>query len=123
MHRGLTKEPPYIRARYTDEHRQVFALSSEEHLMHISCTERGAAAGTFAVAVGQVRLDALLAEHVPALGDDGVLLPHFAHAAAHERAHVFQLLLHLRAHAVQAGLPQLLHPRLQALQPSNRKGD
>ena len=96
--------------------------SREEHLMHVSCAERGTATGTLAVAVGQVRLDALLAKHVPALGDDGVLLSHFAHAAAHERAHVLQLLFHLRAHAVQASLPQLLHPGLQALPPSKRKG-
>ena len=89
--------------------------SSEENLVDIRGAKRCAASRTLAVPVREVRLDALLAEHVPALGDDGVLLAHFAHGAAHERAHVLQLLLHFRADAVQARLPQLLQPHLQAL--------
>lgn len=66
--------------------------SAEVDLLYISLPEGGATGGALPMAGVQVGLDAGAAEHVPALGDDAVLLLAVAHATAQQ----LLLSVHLR---------------------------
>ena len=72
--------------------RLLTARSAEVDLLDVRLAEGGAAGGALAVAGVQVGFDAGAAEHVPALGQDAVLLPAVAHAAPQQ----LLLRVHLR---------------------------
>ncbi len=74
----------------------------EEKLLHIFVAKSGSTAWTFAVPRIKVPLDAWLAEHVHALGDDDILLPLMTHIAAQQAPQSLQFLLCLARHATLA---------------------
>ncbi len=64
----------------------------EEKLLHIFVAKSGSTAWTLAVPCIKVPLDAWLAEHVHALGDDDILLPLMTHIAAQQAPQSLQFL-------------------------------
>lgn len=71
----------------------LLPVSLQEDVMVVVMTEGDSTGGTLPAALPQALHDALLAEHVPALGDHAAAGPCVAHWAPHKRLQTLILLL------------------------------